>query len=352
MIKSKTYIAVPPGTTIKEQLTDRGMSQKEFAARMDMSEKHICHLINGETALTQDVANRLEMVLGLPARFWNNLEVVYRETLLKIEKENQIENDIKILHDYPYNEMAKYGWVSKTANKYERVCNFRKFFEISNLDLLAKSFCQNIVCRKLGNTEKSDNALLVWAQKAKLESRNIETKPINISKLLKILPDIKQMTLRKHFDFGDMLQDKLADCGIAIVFLPHIGGSFLHGATFYNANKIVIGMTIRSKDADRFWFSLFHEFGHIILGHINNAEGVSCEDELKADEFARESLISKSDFDSFVSNNAITKANILKFSKALGISSGIIVGRLQKERFLQFNRFNDLKNQYELITQP
>ena len=76
MIRSKTVIATPPGATIKEQLIDRGMSQKEFAARMDMSEKHISRLINGEVQLTPEVALRLEMVLGLPAHFWSNLESI------------------------------------------------------------------------------------------------------------------------------------------------------------------------------------------------------------------------------------------------------------------------------------
>ena len=36
MVRSRSYIATPPGATVKEQLNDRGMSQKEFAARMDM----------------------------------------------------------------------------------------------------------------------------------------------------------------------------------------------------------------------------------------------------------------------------------------------------------------------------
>ena len=31
MVKSRTFIATPPGATIKEQLLDKGMSQKEFA---------------------------------------------------------------------------------------------------------------------------------------------------------------------------------------------------------------------------------------------------------------------------------------------------------------------------------
>ena len=81
MTRSSTYIATPPGATIKEQLIDRGMSQKEFAARMDMSEKHISKLINGDVQLTADVSVRLETVLGVPASFWNNLEAIYREKL-------------------------------------------------------------------------------------------------------------------------------------------------------------------------------------------------------------------------------------------------------------------------------
>ncbi len=95
-MKSRSYIATPPGATIKEQIVDRGMSQKEFAARMDMSEKHISKLINGEVLLTSEMAMRLEMVLGLPAHFWNNLESIYREKLQLIQEENEMDACIEI----------------------------------------------------------------------------------------------------------------------------------------------------------------------------------------------------------------------------------------------------------------
>ena len=85
MIKSKTVIATPPGATIKEQLIDRGISEKEFAMRMDMSDEHISRLLKGEASLTNDIAMRLETVLGLPANFWSNLEDIYREKLAKCE---------------------------------------------------------------------------------------------------------------------------------------------------------------------------------------------------------------------------------------------------------------------------
>lgn len=91
--RSRTYIATPPGATIKEQVDDRGMSQKELASCMAVSDEYVNHLINGEVQLTPDVANRLEIVLGIPASFWNNLEAIYREKLIKIAAENAIVSD-------------------------------------------------------------------------------------------------------------------------------------------------------------------------------------------------------------------------------------------------------------------
>ena len=72
------------------------MSQKEFAARMDMSEKHISKLINGEVQLTPETAIRLEMVLGVPAKFWNNLEAIYREKIIRAEAENAMDADAEM----------------------------------------------------------------------------------------------------------------------------------------------------------------------------------------------------------------------------------------------------------------
>lgn len=90
MVRSKTYIAIPPGATIKEQLVERGMTQKEFSIRLNMSEKHISQLINGEVLLTPEMAFKLEMVLGIPANFWNQLEAIYREKQIQAQQENEM----------------------------------------------------------------------------------------------------------------------------------------------------------------------------------------------------------------------------------------------------------------------
>lgn len=346
MVKSRSIIATPPGATIKEQLVDRGMSQKEFSKRMDMSEKHISRLINGEVQLTPDVAVRLEMVLGVPAHFWNNLESVYRDKLVRANTENAMDSDIELSKKLPYKEMSSNGWVPKTQHPQERVINLRKYFEVVQLGLLNSNLIPGIACRRLAVTEKSDFALIAWAQKARLSAREVETSPIDINGLTKILPEIRKMTRMNPEDFCPLLSKQLAACGIALVFLPHIGGSFLHGATFYSGDKIVVGLTVRGKDADKFWFSLFHEIGHIILGHLGRIDGTTDDDESAADEFAKNTLISIDEFNQYVNANDFSRESMLHFARHMEIDVGIVVGRLQKEGYIEYKWYNDLKTRY------
>lgn len=348
MVRSRSFIATPPGATIKEQINDREMSQKEFAARMDMSEKHISKLINGEVQLTPEVAVRLEVVLGVPAKFWNNLEAIYREKLIKVEAENAMEADEALAKQLPYNEMAKFGWVPETRESKEKVINLRRYFEVVELSLLENTQITRIACRRLAVTEKGDFALMAWAQKAKLEARNIQTAPINIKGLINAIPQIREMTVMKPKDFCPKIKSVLADCGIALVFLPHLKGSFLQGASFMDGGKIVVGLTARGKDADKFWFSLFHELAHIILGHTGQVNGTTEEDELGADAWARDTLIPMEVFDDFRDKSNYSATSICKFAKQQGIAPGIVVGRLQNEGCIKHSMLNDLKEHYEI----
>ena len=347
MNRSQTYIAIPPGETIKEQLSFRGMSQKEFAIRMCLTEKHVTNLLKGRVQLTSNVAMRLESVLGVPAIFWENLESLYREALIKVEEENQMEADAEIAKNLPYSDMVKYDWISSSKNPYEKVYNLRKFFEVSRLQLIDDPAINHIAGRRFASGEKNDYALLAWAQKAKLEARNCETKEINISGLKKAIPDIRSMSTLPPEVFCPKLIKLFNDNGIALIFLPHIKSSALHGASFYDGKKIVVGLTIRRKYADIFWFSLFHEIAHIIYGHIGQSNGTSDNDEKEADSFARETLIPSEELRFLVNNSALNIDTLNKFAGRIGVDVGILVGRLQHDGIIKYSQFNDLKTKYE-----
>jgi len=349
MLKSRSTIATPPGVTIKEQLEDRDMTQKDFAIRMGLSEKHVSELINGKVQLTTEMARRLELVLGMSAQFWCNLESIYREKLAKIVAENETDAELELAKKYPYAKMARNKWVPDTRNPTERVSNLRKYFEVVKLDLLSNSgLLPGIAYRRMRMTETTDYALVAWAQKARLEARNVITKQINLKKLSSSLGEIRGMTEQNPAVFCPTLTDLMACCGIALIFLPHIKGSFLHGATFIDGKKIVMGLTVRGKYADKFWFSLFHEIGHVLHRHIYQAEGTSEEDESEADKFAGNTLIPRGEYDEFLLKKDFSKDSLMSFSRSLKIAVGILVGRLQNDGHIPFNRFNELKKQYAL----
>ncbi|MDD3537834.1 MAG: helix-turn-helix domain-containing protein [Eubacteriales bacterium] len=346
--KSRHTIAIPPSETIREQLKDRGMTQKEFAIRMGLTEKHVSQLLNGQVELTQNVALRLEAVLGVPASYWNNLEMIYREKLARVEAENELEEDAELASRFPYAKMAELQWVCPTRNRNEKALNLREFFEVARLNALGRLCVPGIAYRVTGGNDTSDYSLAAWAQKARIDSRDRRSAPVNISKLQESIPKIRKMTILNPAEFSERLVDLLSECGIVLVFLPHIGGSFLHGASFNDGNRIVMGLTVRGRDADRFWFSLFHELCHIIRGHINSPDENDPAREAEADDFAKDILVPSGQYQEFIDHGCFSKESIEAFAKEIGVAPGIVLGRLQKENYIPYNRYNELKVKYEI----
>jgi HTH-type transcriptional regulator/antitoxin HigA len=79
-------MAVPPGATLKLELEERGISQKDFAAQIGMRPSHLSELINGKRTLTVQTALRLENVLNIPAKIWLNLQTNYELDLINLQK--------------------------------------------------------------------------------------------------------------------------------------------------------------------------------------------------------------------------------------------------------------------------
>ncbi len=74
---------IPPGYSIAEALEDLSLSQTKFSSAMDYSTEQVYKLVNGDVPINEDIAIRLERVLGIPASFWMNLESTYRTAATK-----------------------------------------------------------------------------------------------------------------------------------------------------------------------------------------------------------------------------------------------------------------------------
>ena len=76
-------MAIPPGETVLEAMEHHGISAHELAERIDLSPRLLDELIKGETTMTQDIAEKLENTLGIPAYMLLRLEERYRLILTR-----------------------------------------------------------------------------------------------------------------------------------------------------------------------------------------------------------------------------------------------------------------------------
>mgnify|MGYP001025937912 FL=1 len=253
--RSKTFIAIPPGMTIKEVLENRHMTQKELASRMDMSEKHISKLINGEVPLTQDVALRLERVFGVDASFWNGLEAGYREKILKVEYENSIDEEINFAKPFGYAKLARLGIVPETKKKAEQVNNLQKFFEVASLKTVADEMVMPLVYENIKDMDKAkQSAIYTLVQITKGESRFVEVNPYDCELLKAFIPQIKELLQESLTVAKEPLKDMLAASGVIIVYLPIIDDITSTCITYSKGNAIVLG--IPTAENKNFWHLL------------------------------------------------------------------------------------------------
>lgn len=73
---------VPPGEIISEALIERNMSRKQLGREASLEMTYVRGLMSGEAAITPDIADRLEKVLGVSAAFWLKAEAHYRRPRL------------------------------------------------------------------------------------------------------------------------------------------------------------------------------------------------------------------------------------------------------------------------------
>ena len=179
--------------------------------------------------------------------------------------------------------------------------------------------------------------------------------------LKEYLPELRSMTVKKPEEFLPRMREIFSDCGIAFVLLPHLKNSGVNGAVkWVTEDRVVLAMNNRGLDADKFWFSLFHEIKHVLQQKIKTVFISSTVEEMKdfnnnleveADRFAMDYLISPKDYEKFNPTRYTSDNDIKEFAKEIGIHPGIVAGRLQHEGIIAQNRCSKLKEKYVIKIQ-
>ncbi|HUT23085.1 MAG TPA: HigA family addiction module antitoxin [Sumerlaeia bacterium] len=341
--------AVPPGETLRETIESRGMSQAELARRLGRYPDNVNEIIQGKKAITAETALRLESVLGVPAHFWMSLQTQYDETVARLARAKQFEDEKSLARRFPYTEMAKLGWVRATRDGRERVQALQEYFAVSSLSLV-RTF-HDAAYRKSGAHAASPEAIAAWIRRGEILAQDIETQPYDESRLRRAIPQLRRLTLPSPPVFEPRLREICAGCGVAVAVLPHLAKTYVNGATeWLRPDKALVILSLRYRWADVFWFSLFHELAHILRHRkktfVEYREGLETKEESEADSFAADSLIPRAAFSRLAQRTFLSRAQVTAFARENGVAPGIVVGRLQHEGVVRHSEMNDLREQY------
>ncbi len=135
-----------------------------------------------------------------------------------------------------------------------------------------------------------------------------------------------------------------------LALVPAIPRAWVSGAARWINQRPVIQLSLFGKTNDRFWFTLFHEARHILeherkLVYVDNEQDGDINDvERAADRFAAELLIPSRYLAELSKLRA--KDAVRDFAAQIGIHPGIVVGRMQHEKYIERSWMNDLKDTF------
>ena len=361
MVKSTSGLSlefiIHPGETLREVLEDKGMSQKELALRTNVTESHISSLVNCQKAISISFAKKLEYALGIDANFWINLQANHDKELADFEEVNGI-SDEELEITKRMTDVVKYlkkrGFLDREACGSMLVIQLRKFLNVSSLKRIPE--ISQIGAYRIATAANVDPyVLFTWLKMCDsiTNDRKIERK-LDIAELKEKLPSMKRLMFENTTMIQTQLKTYLAECGIKFSIVKHFKGAPVQGVIKKDDDgTLSLIMTVRRKFADIFWFTFFHEVGHIINGDIENKlidyDFIRNDIEDRADEFAANTLIEAKEYDAFVKRGDYSLSNIHRFSTEQEIPPYILIGRLQRDKHLKYAQHSAEKVRYEWI---
>lgn len=346
---------IHPGETIKEVLEEKQMNQEELAIRTGFSPKHVSEVVNGKKGISPSFAKSLEYVLGMPASFWINLQGIYDKEILEYKEQEEIdENEVNIVKSL--RAVIKYAEnleiMTKTKNVISQIIELRNICNVNNLTYINNLVTSQVAFRKSQTIETNVYVLYVWLRICELIAEKSDVENVYNEEILKAnISKIKNCMFLEINEAIKELKRIFSECGIVFQVVKNFTGAPVQGFIKKNNNKIILSMTIRGAFSDIFWFTLFHEIGHLLNGDIVNSNFIDFTDsksdmENRADEFARGVLINEEDFNKFINQQNLTETAIINFAKEQGVQPFIVVGRIQKQKN-NFRIFANLRTRYK-----
>ena len=349
-------LIIHPGETIAEVLEERGISQAELAASTGVSPAYVSNVISGKKGISSNFAFGLEYALGVPKSFWLNLQANYDAELLEANEGQTIteeERDAREALKDVVKFLRKKGKMPAGEKKDESILSLRKALRVSNVANVKDMV--PVGAFRMSNTVKVDPYVLgAWIRLCQItgEKREVQS-TFHMEDLDELIRELKNVMIHCESDVQEELRSIFARYGIDFSIVKNFRGAPVQGYVAPKGDESYqMVVTIRNAYADIFWFSIFHELGHIVNGDINRKsnfvdDGSDIAKENAADRFASNKLISENDYDVFVEKGNFEIESIKRFAASQNIMPYIVIGRLQKEKKIDYRLYSNYKLRYK-----
>lgn len=259
---------------------------------------------------------------------------------------------------FPITAMRKLGF--SLAKGVSDAAALLEFFGVPSLDTWQAIWTAvPVAFRQTKVFDASSEAVAAWVREAEIIASSLPLETFDESRLRASLDDLRRVTRKK---IGPALTEAQQICwqaGVAFVVVGELPGTRISGcARWLDDTHALVGMTLRYKTDDQFWFTFFHEVAHILLHRgrhlfvVDNAvddmgDGIVDPDmekyEKEADRFAADTLIPPDALAEFVRRKKFDSPDIYGFAESIGIGPGLVVGRLQHDGVLKWHEGNSFK---------
>ena len=351
-------LVIHPGETISDILEERDLTQKELAKRAGVSEPFLSDVIHGKKDISKSLAMGLEYALGVPSSFWLNLQANYDAELLSLQEEESIREEerevFSALHEV-VDFLKKTNQLPSNLTQEQTIICVRKYLKVSSLVSL-RTLVPTGAFRMSGSAAVNQDVLGAWLCLCKVqgEERHVAESFLE-EKVDQLIKEIKTVMFSTKGDLQRTLTELFAKHGIDFSIVHNFRGAPVHGyIDRKEEGSYQMVMTIRGAFADIFWFSLFHELGHIVNGDLSKPgsfidviDAEDSEQEAAADQFAKDALLDQMSYQAFIDNGSYSLASIKSFAKTQGVPPYVVIGRLQKEQIIPWSRFTKSKPRYK-----
>lgn len=344
-LKDERELLSKPGDTILETLEHIKMNQVELAERMGKTPSKINDLISGKEPISLNTAFQLEKVLGIDAQFWLNREMLYREKLSRLEQDEALEECNDWLRMQPIKELKACGYIKAKNIGSTMAEECLKFYGVAAPAQWESLYVDQYISASFRKSDAHKSTLggfAAFLRIGEIEMRKCKLDPYNKVDFKRALIAIRDLIRPHPEDFALRLQQLCANAGVAVVYTICISKAPVSGVVRWIGGNPLIQLTDRYKSNDHFWFSFFHEAGHILLHgkkdvfveNLTEFEGDSRK-EIEADNFASKFLLPV-DFTNELPD-IITEKEIRKIARKYNTHPAIVLGHLQHIKKLPYS---------------